>query len=213
MSKKLEPKKPAHHHLSRIATYSLIVLLICPVLAFAQNAEMKQKLEAFKTDQNEKYDMKYLNIADRDLGAIDDTDPSWKDQFLLKSKERMENNIGNKSYFKFYFSIYGYEDNDDRQYALSDWLKNFMEGEAVRPGRDMRTYEDAKPTIILINDTEIIVCNYDCSNYTEENFKDWKNQLLQYFGEDNTMVIEVLCDGPLQWTKNAPDPKSKQKMF
>ncbi len=213
MLKKLESNFRALSLLNGIAACGLFVLTVMPSIIFAQDGEMKQKISAFKSDQNDKYDMKYLNIADRNLGSIDDTDPAWKDQFLLKAKERQKDAIGNNSYFKFYFSIYGYEDIDDRQYALKDWMADFIEGKSIRAGRDVRTYEYAKPTIILINDKEIIICNFDCSDYTEEIFKDWKKQLLTYFGHDNTMVIELMCDGPLEWTKNAPDPKSKQKMF
>ncbi len=213
MLKKLESNFRPLSLLNGIAACGLFVLTVMPSIIFAQDGEMKQKISAFKSDQNDKYDMKYLNIADRNLGSIDDTDPAWKDQFLLKAKERQKDAIGNNSYFKFYFSIYGYEDIDDRQYALKDWMADFIEGKSIRAGRDVRTYEYAKPTIILINDKEIIICNFDCSDYTEEIFKDWKKQLLTYFGHDNTMVIELMCDGPLEWTKNAPDPKSKQKMF
>lgn len=213
MLKKLELNFRPQSLLNGIAACGLFILTIIPTIIFAQDGEMKQKISAFKSDQNDKYDMKYLNIADRNLGSIDDTDPAWKDQFLLKAKERQEDAIGNNSYFKFYFSIYGYEDIDDRQYALKDWMENFIEGKSIRAGRDVRTYEYAKPTLILINDKEIIICNFDCSDYTEAIFKDWKKQLLTYFGHDNTMVIELMCDGPLEWTKNAPDPKSKKKMF
>ena len=77
----------------------------------------------------------------------------------------------------------------------------------------MRTYPYGTPTIILINDEEIIVCNYKCSDYSEENFEAWGDRLLQYFGADNTMVIEIGCEGPLRWTKNAPDPKDARKLF
>jgi hypothetical protein len=213
MLKKLESPSAPQSFRHTFAAFCFALLCAAPFYGVAQDGEMKQKISAFKSDQNDKYDMKYLNIADRNLGSIDDTDPAWKDQFLLKAKERQKDNIGNNSYFKFYFSIYGYEDIDDRQYALKDWMENFIEGRSIRAGRDVRTYEYAKPTIILINDKEIIICNFDCSDYTEDIFKDWKKQLLTFFGQDNTIVIELMCDGPLEWTKNAPDPKSKQKMF
>lgn len=175
--------------------------------------ELKQMVETFKTEHSEQYEIKFLNIADRDLGIIDDTYPAWKDKFMLKGKEKSENNLGSKSYAKFYLNIYAYESLKDRQYALKDWMEKFLEGESIRPGRDMRTYDYATPTHIMINDTEIIILNYKCSDFTEDNFEYWQDELLKYFGAENTMVIEVLCGGPLKWTKNAPDPRETRGLF
>lgn len=209
MQKKLESKTAFHNFISTGKLLVLIVALALPTLASAQSEEMKQKISAFKSDQEVTYEMKYLNIADRNLGGIDETGYEWKDEFMLKTKERVETNLGRKSHLKFYFSIYGYETLTDRQYALKDWMDSFIEGETMRAGRDKRTFNYGKPTLILINDTEIIICNYDCSDYTEDNFEKWEDDLLRYFGHDNTIVIEIYCDGPLKWTKNAPDPKTR----
>ncbi|AEV32765.1 hypothetical protein Oweho_1785 [Owenweeksia hongkongensis DSM 17368] len=189
-----------------------IIFLSASTKSFAQSEELKQKVSAFKSDL-ESYEMKYLNISDRDLGSIEETGYVWKDEFMLKSKEKEENNIGNKSYAKYYFSIFSYETIEDRQYGLKDWMGDFINSETLRPGRDMRTYPEATPTIILINDLEIITCNYKCSDFSDDGFDNWKDMLLKYFGEDNTMVIEIMCDGPLKWTKNAPDPKDRRKMI
>lgn len=200
-----------------VKTLLLIVFsaLLFPFEIYAQSddQDLKQVVTAFKNDFSENFDLKYLNISERELGAIDKTTYDWKDEFMLKSKDKMVNNIGNNSHFKFYFSVYSYETLEDRQYALSDWLKDFINGEELRPGRDLRSFDGAKPTIILINDHNIVICNYDCSDYTDDNFKQWKDRLMQYFGNDKTMVIEIHCDGPLEWTKNAPDLHSKKKMF
>ncbi len=181
--------------------------------AIGQAEELKQKVEAFKSEHSEAYEIKFLNIPERDLGMIDDTYPAWKDKFLLKGKEKAENNLGNKSYPKFFFNIYSYESLKDRQYALKDWMEEFLEGESIRPGREMRTYDYATPTLILINDTEIIILNYKCSDFTDDNFEFWEDELIKYFGTDNTMVVEVLCGGPLKWTKNAPDPRATRGLF
>ncbi len=189
-----------------------IIFLSAPSKSLAQSEELKQKVSAFKNDL-ESYEMKYLNISDRDLGGIEKTGYAWKDEFMLKSKEKEENNIGNKSYAKYYFSIFSYETIEDRQYGLKDWMGDFINSEEIRPGRDMRTYPEATPTIILINDLEIITCNYKCSDFSDDGFDKWKDMLLKYFGADNTIVIEIMCDGPLKWTKNAPDPKDRRKMI
>lgn len=186
-----------------------LCLLVFSTSVSAQEAELKQKIEAMKSDFSENFELKYLNINSPDLGYIDDTRYAWKDQFMLKSKEKTENNIGNRGYSKFYISVYYYETFTDRQYALSDWMKDFIEGESIRPGRPVRKLPYATPTIILINPQNIVTFNYKCSDYTYENFDKWKDDLLALFGNDDTMVIEVLCDGPVEWTKNAPDPRTR----
>jgi len=215
MSKKLHPMKFTTTSILKstpAALLALFIFLSTGTQSFAQSEELKQKISAFKSDL-EAYEMKYLNINDRDLGSIDQTGYAWKDEFMLKSIEKEENNIGNKSYAKYYFSIFAYETLEDRQYGLKDWMADFINGEALRPGRDMRTYTEATPTIILINDLEIITCNYKCSDFSDEGFDKWKDMLLKYFGADNTIVIEIMCDGPLKWTKNAPDPRERKKLF
>lgn len=179
--------------------------------SYAQSEELKQKISAFKSDL-EGYEMKYLNIGDRELGSIYETGFDWKDEFMLKALEKQQNNLGSNGYPKFYFSIFSYETIDDRKYALKDWMESFIEGSTLRAGRDIRTLQYATPTIILINDLEIITCNYKCKDYSEDNFDTWKDMLLKYFGADNTMVLEVMCDGPVEWTKNVPDPKDRRNM-
>ena len=209
----LEPRKSVVSHIFRKALPGIGCVIFLTSQVQAQHEELKQKVEALKNDHSEQYELKFLNISEPDLGIIDETFPSWKDKFMLKSKEKRENNLGNRSYEKFYFNVYAYGSLKDRQYALKDWMENFLEGESIRPGRNMRSYDYATPTIILINDTEIIVANYKCSDYTEYNFEYWKDTLLKYFEQENTMVIEVLCDGPLEWTKNAPDPRETRGLF
>ena len=213
MLKKSYPNKASGllNHLSLMLVAALFLGL--NLTSYAQTDALKAKVDSFKTAHADNYELKYLNIAERDLGAIDETFPAWKDKFMLKSNEKKLNNLGSKSYAKFYFSIYEYETLKDRQYALKDWMENFLEGEAIRPGREMRTYDYASPTIILINDTEIIILNYKCSDFNEDDFDNWQDKLLDYFGASNTMVIEVLCDGPLKWTKNPPDPRATRGLF
>lgn len=184
-------------------------LLLFSAVAFGQSSEMKQKIEAFHSDHSSAYSMKYLNIDKRELGSIYEQEVEWKDEFMLKSKEKEVNNLGNKSYAKFYISIFGFETEEDRQYSLKYWLENFIEGKSVRPGRVVRSYDYAVPTIILINQMSIITVSYDCSDYSDENFEFWKKEVLTYFGEENSMMIEILCDGPMEWTLNAPDPKTR----
>lgn len=220
MLKKLEPlqRSSARYPFKPLGILLLSLFMLGNMMAQAdsteaQSGELKQKIAALKSDKSEKYEVKFLNIADQDVGAIDKSFYKWKDKFLLKSHEKVENNLGNRGYEKFYINVYAFETLKDRQYALSDWMENFLEGREIRAGRMMRTYDYASPTIILINDLEVILLTYQCSDYSEDNFDQWKDDLLQYFGQDNTMVIEVLCGGPLEWTKNPPDPRKTRGLF
>lgn len=206
--------------LNNIFSYSVpkvMVMLTLSLLAttqsLAQEEELRQKISAFVDDHIDRYEKKYLNVSDRELGDIEGSAFEWKDLFMLKSNEKKVNSIGNKGYEKIYFTFYYYYNLEDRQYALRHWLKNFIDGKNVRPGRPVRQYDSATPTIILINDQNIIICNYKCSDFSEENYKYWRKTLLNYFKEGNTMVIEIGCRGPLEWTRNAPDPKASRKLF
>ncbi len=221
MKKKLEPTFTLHFSAFTKGLMALIVALSCSFTMQAQDEDddseqlkaFKTKIEAFKSSQAEDYELKFLNIAERNLGVINETETDYKEVFMLRTLEKKPNNVGHNVYGKFFFSVFYFEYAEDRQYALKDWMGEFLQGQPIRPGRTMRTYPYASPTLILINDNEIIVCNYKCSDYSEENFKEWKTALMSSLATDNTMLIEVLCEGPLEWTKNPPDPKNSRKLF
>jgi hypothetical protein len=170
---------------------------------------LTKQIAQFENSLANNFKKEFLNIAQRDLGGISETDYAWKEAFLMEAKDKKEDNLGSRKRFKYYFTIYGYQTVKDRQYALKYWLDNFIERETLRPGRDKRTLRYATPAIILINPKSIVVCNYDCRYYFYDDFDQWKERLLEQFESDQTMVIEVLCDGPVKWTKRAPDPKSR----
>ena len=37
-----------------------------------------------------------------------------------------------------------------------------------------------------------------------DEFRDWRSAMLGVYGSPNAMVIEIGCNGPIEWTKNAP---------
>ena len=184
-----------------------LVLAVLSFSSFAQTDTLRNQISSFESSLSAQFDKEYLNITKRNLGSIDETEYEWREQFMLEAKEKTEDNLGSKRKHKYYFEIYKYATIKDRQYALKFWLDNFIEGETLRPSRDKRTLRYATPSIILINPTSIVICNYDCRYYNYEDFDVWKDRLLKYFETSETMVIEVLCDGPVEWTKRAPDPK------
>lgn len=191
----------------------LIACLFFSLNSFAQNSKnlsdsLKSQISLFVSDHLDSYEKDYLNIPQRELGGLEDEVFMWSDKFRLESKEEFENTLGYTTERKFYFNFYFYETETDRQYALKNWMENFIEGKSIRAGRPVRTYQYATPTIILINKQNIVVCNYECKYFDEDNYDYWKKTLMNYFGDRReTMMIEISCDGPLEWTKNAPDPK------
>lgn len=188
-------------------------IFLLPMLFFGftgePSSEFQQLIDAFVTDHKEKYELKTLNVKQPNIGDIENTSYYWKREFYLKSHEKMENNLGQKRYQKLYIGIFGYETETDRKYALKYWMDNFIEGESIRRSRMVRNYKYATPTHIMINDKQIIIANFKCKDYDYDQFDYWGETLEKYFGEDESMMIEVECDGPLEWTKNAPDPKSR----
>tara|TARA_B100001115_G_C15828848_1_gene413192 strand:- start:121 stop:750 length:630 start_codon:yes stop_codon:yes gene_type:complete len=199
--------------------FSLALLLISPSLSFAQEEgkkdaegkELRQDIDTFLGDQLESHEKKSLNLRMRDIGSLENEPYAWKEFFRLETKDEYENTLGYTTEREYYFLFYHYETVVDRQYALKYWLESFIEGESIRPGRGKRTYDYAKPTIILINPTNIIIMNYDCKYYDDYDFEDWRDRMIKYFGDkDSTIVIELKCDGPLEWTLNAPDPKNRE---
>ncbi len=187
-----------------------ILSVFIGISALSQSqSELKMKIKAFSSDLDSAYEKSVLNIAKRDIGAIYDTYPDFFDEFVIEAKEKKENNLGYNSRYEYYLAFFGYETETDLNYAMKDWLKEFIEDQQVRPGREMRKYEYGEPTIIIINKTSIGLLTFDCKQYDVQMFREWRSKMLSYFGDENSVVIELLCDGPLQWTKNPPDPKDR----
>lgn len=178
--------------------------------ANAQHAELKQKIAAFCADKSEKYDKKYLNETPEDYGLIRETNFDFEDFFVLKAKEKTINNIGNKTKVRLSYSFFGYENEEERNYALSFWFKNFIGEKRITPGRDMRSYKGGEPTLILINKNNICVVSLSCKDFDPDQFRALRKEFLNYFGTPESILLELGCEGPLQWTKNAPDPKDRR---
>ncbi len=181
-----------------------------PLKLRAQHEELKQSINAFVESKSENFEKKYLNQTEPDYGELANTNFTFHDYFQLKAKERTENSLGNKTKVKYNCSFYAYENATERDYALSFWFKNFIEDRRITPGREVRTYKGAEPTIIIMNATNVCVINFSCYDYDPEAFRDMRKELLAFFGNAESMVIEIQCDGPLKWTKNPPDPKDRK---
>ncbi|KAB2810248.1 hypothetical protein [Phaeocystidibacter luteus] len=185
-------------------------LVLLSLASTAQHEELSQKLEAFAADHSEDYEKKTLNLDDPEIGDIEETNFTFSERYMLKSKERVMSNLDREIYARYYINAYAYYDEAERDYAMQYWLQNFIEGQSVRPGRDIRTYDYATPTIVIINETSIIVLNYECALYDRDSFREWRNKMLNYFGDPNSVIIEIKCGGPLEWTKNPPDRRDRR---
>jgi hypothetical protein len=197
-------------NLSLIIFSLSVVMFFAPLAIKAQHEELKQSINAFVDSKSKSFEKKYLNQTEPDYGELANTNFTFHDFFELRAKERTENSLGNRVKMKYNCSFYAYENGTERDYALSFWFKNFIDGKRITPGREVRTYKGTEPTIIIINATSVCIINFSCYDFDPESFRDLRKEMLAFFGNDESMVIEIQCDGPLKWTKNPPDPKDRK---
>ena len=100
-----------------------------------------------------------------------------------------------------------YEDEEELKYALKFWFKEFIGNKRITPGRDYRTVDHVEPAIVIIDGSSISILTLSCYATDIDEFRDWRSTMLGVFGSPNAMVVEIGCNGPIEWTKNAPDPK------
>jgi hypothetical protein len=106
--------------------------------------------------------------------------------------------------------VFEFESIDDLNWAMKRWLPDFIDHNAVRPGRDTKSVPNADPSVVVIEGSSIAVLTLSCTQFDLDRFRIWRNQLLTYFGGASSVVVEIQgCEGPLMWTKNAPDPKDR----
>ena len=173
----------------------------------AQHEELKQSINAFATAKSEQYEKKYLNEKAPEYGELQTTNHDFFDFFVLKALEKTINSLGNNTKVKYDCSFYAYENPTERDYAVSFWFKNFIEGIRITPGRELRTFKGAQPTIIIINADHICIISLSCYDSDPDSFYELRKEFYSFFGNDESIVIEINCNGPLRWTKNPPDPK------
>lgn len=172
--------------------------------------EVQAKMDSFQAWASEKFEIREMNIEEPNWGALNSSSPDYHLYFQFKSLEKIDNNIERRAYNHFDVALYYFSEEEDAAYALDSWLKSFMEGKTLRKGRPMRAYEYAKPTIVLIDEKYIAILQMKCSDFFPEEYDNWVSAMEKHLGDFSTMTIELNCEGPLAWTKNAPDPKAKR---
>lgn len=173
---------------------------------FSQENPLEVKVNSYISNHSEDYELKRLNLRPRDVGSINETEHIYSDFFQLRSLEKKENSLGQNKRLKIYFNVYSFESEYVLDNALRFWFDNFVEGEQIRPGRTLRGYDNARPMYVIINGVDVIIADIDCKSYNEDIWKDVTKSLRKHFDQDrNAIIIEVMCNGPLEWLQNPPN--------
>ena len=185
----------------------VLLFALIPLLTFAQTEELKQRTALFLQEQSDKYKVKELNGSEPDYGVLGETQYVFHQYYQLKQIEKEVNELGNSVRPKYDLSTFAYEDEEELKYALKFWFKEFIGNKRITPGRDYRTVDHVEPAIVIIDGTSISILTLSCYATDIDEFRDWRSAMLGVFGSPNAMVVEIGCNGPIEWTKNAPDPK------
>ena len=183
------------------------LLAFMPFMLLAQTEEVKQRTALFLQEQSTKFKVKELNGSEPDYGVLSETQFIFHQYYQLKQLEKEVNELGNSVRPKYDLSTIVYEDEEELKYALKFWFKEFIGNKRITPGRDYRTVDHVDPALVIIDGTSISILTLSCYATDIDEFRDWRSAMLGVYGSPNAMVIEIGCNGPIEWTKNAPDPK------
>ncbi len=187
-----------------------LVFLAATATATAQTSDLQQRIRGFQSELAATYAVKTLNLQGESLGALEKEEPAFQTHFKLEAKEKSEDNLGRSTKLNAHIQVFEFETSDDLNWAMKRWMPDFIDHNAVKPGRDSKSLPHADPAIVVVEGTVITVLTLPCSQFDLDRFRTWRKQLLTYFGGASSVVIEVQgCEGPLLWTKNAPDPKDR----
>lgn len=189
-------------------------ILVAALLPFAvlwgQSDESAQRIKAFQDDLKDQYEVKTLNLKGENLGALEAEETATRTHFKLEAREKSEDNLGRNVKASVHVNVFTFENLDDLNWAMKRWLPDFLDHSSVRPGRDVKTVPHVDPAVVVVDGTTISVLTLACSQFNLDSYREWRQRMLTYFGSANAVVVEVQgCEGPLMWTKNAPDPKDR----
>ena len=184
------------------------LMLMSSPLTWAQSPDLQAKIDDFIASKSQTHEGRNLNITVPDVGNIQGTFPESVREFMFKSREKITNTLDNEVSERVWVAFYSYETLEDTRYALSSWMSEFMEGKSVKPGREVKRFPGARPLYVLVEDNWIGFLTLDCTEWDEARWEAWKESFDKAFSGKYTRVMEVRCEGPLTWPRNAPDPKS-----
>lgn len=185
----------------------IFLIALIPIVLHAQTEELKQRTSLFLQEQSEAFKIKELNGSEPDYGILKETQFIFHQYYQLKQIDKEINELGNSVRPKYDLSTFAYEDEEELKYALKFWFKEFIGNKPITPGRDYRKVDHVKPTLIIIERNTITILTLSCYSTDIQEFRNWRSSMLAVFGSPNSMVVEIGCNGPIEWTKNSPDPK------
>lgn len=185
----------------------LYISIVLPLLGIAQTEELAQRTQLFLSEQTEQFKIKELGGSEPNYGSLDQTNFIEHQYFQLKQIEKEVNELGNNVRPKYDLSTFTYENEEELKYALKFWFKEFIGNKRITPGRDYRTVDHVQPAVVVIDKNYIAILTLSCYATDINEFRNWRSDMLGVFGSPNAMIVEIGCDGPIEWTKNAPDPK------
>ena len=185
----------------------LVILSLLPFSVLAQSEELKQRTSLFLEEQKDAFKAKSSGSTEPRYGVLNETQYVDHQYYQLKQIEKEVNELGNSVRPKYDLSTFCYEDKDELMYALKFWFKEFIGNKRITPGRDYKTVDHIKPAIIIIENNYISILTLSCYATDIDEFRNWRNSMLGVYGSPTAMVVEIGCNGPINWTKNAPDPK------
>jgi len=197
--------------LNRRVLFLAVCLALAGPAAYAQHEEVRQNIQSLEEALAAEYEPKTLNLTAPDLGSLGEAEAEFSYFVEYKSKEKRENALGNQAYIKVKVMVFAWENEADLNYVFYQWTKRFLEGGTAKPGRTSKTYEYGKPTVVIVGQKSIALAQLSCNDYSDELYRSWVKTLEGHFNEDPSMTIELKCGGPLEWTRNAPDPKARYK--
>jgi hypothetical protein len=191
---------------------TLFFVLFCLIFksSSAQSSDLQQRIKGFQAEQAGDYAIKLLNLSGENLGALEEEEAAYRLHFKLEAKAKSEDKLGRSTKLAVHVQVFEFESTEDLNWAVKRWLPDFIDHNAVRPGRDTKSVPNADPSVVVIEGSSIAVLTLSCTQFDLDRFRIWRTQLLTYFGGASSVVIEIQgCEGPLMWTKNAPDPKDR----
>ena len=168
-----------------------LVFLAATATATAQTSDLQQRIKGFQSELAATYAVKTLNLQGESLGALEKEEPAFQTHFKLEAKEKSEDNLGRSTKLNAHIQVFEFETSDDLNWAMKRWMPDFIDHNAVKPGRDSKSLPHADPAIVVVEGTVITVLTLPCSQFDLDRFRTWRKQLLTYFGGASSVVIEV----------------------
>ncbi len=185
----------------------IFLIVSTPILLHGQIEELKQRTSLFLQEQSKAFKIKEINGSEPDYGILKETQFIFHQYYQLKQIDKEINELGNSVRPKYDLSTFAYEDEEELKYALKFWFKEFIGNKRITPGRDYRKVDHVKPTLIIIERNTITILTLSCYATDIQEFRNWRSIMLAVFGSPNSILVEIGCNGPIEWTKNSPDPK------